>query len=113
MGSATLVNDGPRLTATWSSLPSYDRLEVEREKFEGKIGSGIVVHQSLVLIRAFVEQVGITSATLDPSDVPGFLPDWAISPETTVTRSFNVVHGDATDFEQTAIGDSAIFTIDI
>lgn len=86
------------------------RLEVEREKIEGDIEAGILVHQSLVLSRAFVEQVGITNATLDPSDVPGFLPDWAISAETTVTRSFNVIHGDATDFEQTAIGDSAIFT---
>jgi hypothetical protein len=111
MGPATLVNDGPRLIATWSSLPSYDRLEVEREKIEGEIERGIVVHQSLVLSRAFVEQVGITSATLDPSDVPGFLPDWTISAETTVTRLLNVVRGDATDFEQTAIGDSAIFTI--
>lgn len=40
MGPATLVNDGPRLIATWSSLPSYDRLEVEREKIEGEIESG-------------------------------------------------------------------------
>jgi hypothetical protein len=110
MGPATLMNDGPRLIATWSSLPSYDRLEVEREKIEGDLEAGILVHQALVLSRTFVEQVGITSATLDPSDVPGFLPDWAISAETTVTRFFNVSHGDATDFEQTAIGDSAIFT---
>jgi hypothetical protein len=107
MGPATLVNDGPRLIATWSSLPTYDRLEVERDKIKGDT----VVHQSLVLSREFVEQTGITSATLDPSDVPGFLPDWAISAETTVSRFFNVIHGDATDFEQTAIGDSAIFVI--
>jgi hypothetical protein len=28
-----------------------------------------------------------------------------------VTRDFNVIHGDSTDFEQTAIGDSSIVVI--
>jgi len=107
MGPANLVNDGPRLVATWSSLPSYDRLEVARDNLTGSFS----VHQSLVLSRAFVEQVGITSATLDPSDVPEFPPAWVISAKTTTIRAFNVIHGDATDFEQSAIGDTSIVTV--
>ena len=107
MGPATLVKDGPRLVATWSSLPSYDRLGVERDKLE----AGIAVHQSVVLSQAYVEQRGITSAALDPGDVPGFSPDWAISAETTAAYMFNVIRGDATDFEETAIGYSSVITV--
>jgi hypothetical protein len=70
-----------------------------------------VVHPSLVLSRAFVKQVGVTSAALDPSDVLGFVPGRAISADTTTVRMFNVICGDATDFDETAIGDSSLFTV--
>jgi hypothetical protein len=78
LGPTTFESTADRLVATWTSLPVYDELDLERASFSSDF-SRFVFHDFL-LSRAFISSAGVTAATLDFTDVPGFLPEWRHDP---------------------------------
>jgi len=85
-----------RLTATWSTLPDHDEIELLREslRFEP---TEIRVHEML-LSRSFLEATGATSATLDFHAIPGFKSQWQQDLAATQFREFSAIrHVSATE----------------
>ncbi|HMG54763.1 MAG TPA: hypothetical protein VK601_14800, partial [Kofleriaceae bacterium] len=78
LGATTFETTEDRLTATWSSLPDYDGLDLWRVSFSSDF-SRFVSH-AVFLSRSFVEATGATSSMLDFTDVPGFRPEWQHDP---------------------------------
>jgi hypothetical protein len=75
MGTTTFDRGADRLAVTWTA-PAADEIDVSRVSFSDDF-SRFVIHD-LVMSRAFL--AGTTSATLDFTDVPGFLPAWGHDP---------------------------------
>lgn len=78
LGPTTFESTADRLVATWTSLPEYDELDLQRVSFSSDF-SRFVIHDFL-LSRAFIASAGVTTTALDFTDVPGFLPEWRHDP---------------------------------
>ena len=78
LGPTTFETTADRLVATWSALPENDDIDVSRFSFSSDF-SHFTSHDFL-LSPAFVAVTGITSTTLDFTDVPGFQPEWQHDP---------------------------------
>ncbi len=83
LGPVTFAVDGQQLTASWSTLPAFDLVEVSLEAF---VGDEFLFHD-LELSRKFIETTGITTATIDTASLPGFLPEWRIDTNQEHTRT--------------------------
>lgn len=83
IGPVTFDVTADRMTATWSTLPDHDEIELLREGFLIQLGPPIStqvrVHEML-LSRSFLEATGATSATLDLHAIPGFKSQWQQDP---------------------------------
>jgi hypothetical protein len=90
-GPVTFETTTNRFAATWTSLPSYDELELLRESFSSD--SPDFVYHDVVLSRAFVEAVGIATAAVDFTDIPGFKPAWQHDPTHEQTVLFTASAG--------------------
>lgn len=77
-GQTTFESTADRLVATWASLPLADEIDVSRISFSTDFSQ--FASHDLLISRAFLAATGITSATLDVSDVPGFRPEWRHDP---------------------------------
>jgi len=84
-----------RFTATWTSLPAYDELDLSRVTFFSDFPH-VVVHESL-FSPAFIASVGATSSTLDFTDVPGFRPEWRHDPTFDQVISLHAFRGASDD----------------
>ena len=82
-----------RMTATWSTLPEYDDIELLRDGFRRNAQQSVDVRShDMILSRAFVEATGATSAALDLHAIPGFQSQWQLDPAADEDREFFVTH---------------------
>jgi len=86
LGPVTFAITADGLTATWSTLPDYDELVLERDNFAfGVPGSKFY---RVVLTRSYVETTGANRAALDFRDIPGFKAEWDHDPSLDEIRDF-------------------------
>jgi len=101
IGGVTFDVTADRMTATWSSLPEYDEIELLREGFTTDFGPPVTTQvrlHELVLSRAFAEATGATSATLDFHAIPGFKSQWQQDPTVSQFRTLEAIrHVSATE----------------
>ena len=88
LASVAFETTTDRLVVDWTSLPVFDELAVTRESFADDF-SRFVIHDLLVT-RNFADAVGIASAALDLTDVPGFKPEWRHDPALEQALFFSV-----------------------
>jgi hypothetical protein len=93
LGPTTFESTTDRLVATWAALPEHDQIDLFRESFTSDF-SRFVFHDFL-LSRHFL--AGVTTATLDVTDVPGFLPEWGHDPALEQVLGLDVVRGASPD----------------
>jgi hypothetical protein len=82
LGPVTFAIDGQQLTASWSTLPAYDFVEISLDAFVGDV----LLFHDLEVSRKFIETTGITKATIDTASLPGFHPEWRIDTSQEHTR---------------------------
>lgn len=90
-GPTTFETTADRLVASWASLPEHDEIDVSRWSFSDDFSR--LVTYDFVLSRAFVAAAGLTSATLDLTDVPGFKPAWRHDPTLEQVVALDAVRG--------------------
>jgi hypothetical protein len=90
LGPVTLSPAADGLTATWSTLPGYDELILERISTGGR--PSISKFYQVVLTRSFVETTGASRAALDFRGIPGFHSDWDLDPSLEEFREFTARH---------------------
>jgi hypothetical protein len=95
IGPTTLESTTDRLVATWAALPEHDQIDLFRQSFSSDF-SRFVAHDFL-LSRGFLAAAGVTTATLDVSDVPGFRPEWGHDPALEQVLGLDVVRGASPD----------------
>jgi hypothetical protein len=78
VGAVAYEATADRLVATWSTLPEYDTLTVQRLSSAPNL-SNLRIH-ALELTRAFVDATDATSAALAVDDLPGFKAEWRQHP---------------------------------
>jgi hypothetical protein len=78
LGPTTFESTADHLVATWAALPESDQIDLSRASFSSDF-SRFVFHDFLVS-HAFLARAGVTTATLDFTDVPGFRPEWRHDP---------------------------------
>ncbi|TMQ03296.1 MAG: hypothetical protein E6J90_02385 [Deltaproteobacteria bacterium] len=81
IGPVTFETTADRLTATWSTLPDHDEIELLREGIGSQFN-----FQIMLLSRSFLEATGATSATLDFHAIPGFKSQWQQDPAASQLR---------------------------
>lgn len=97
LGLVRFVTTPDRLDATWSTLPEIDELDLWRWSFPEDFSRSIF--HDLLLSRNFIADVGLASATLDFTDIPGFDPAWRHDPSFTQVVGIDAMH-------TTALGES-------